>query len=220
MRKFVLLTGLLFSSVLLKAQESKWAVSFSPAIVQSPGIHYGFQPGVEYRFNDRLSLLTEFAFTMQHKDPSFSHNKFFRVKPELRYALQEKKRGLNCYAGLQASYSFRKWDDISGGCYFNEKMWPDSTTSYDRAAINSSILSFSIQFGTPFSFSEHFSMDVFMGLGMRMIFTHYSNVENAVKNPYTRPTCIIFPHPDPAWYVNGTVKRLHSNLGIRFFYRF
>jgi len=219
MRKFILPVCLLLSS-LTKAQESKWAVSLIPAIVQSPGMHLGFQPGVEYRFNDRLSLLTEITLTTKSKDPSFSNSKYFRVKPELRYALRESKRGRNYYTGIQLSYTFRKWENSAGGCYFNNKMWADSTTGYDKATINSSIFSCSLQFGTPFSFGKHFSMDVFMGLGVRMIFTGYTNVENVVKHPYMRPTCKIFPAPDPAWYVNGTIKRFHSNMGIRFFYHF
>jgi hypothetical protein len=99
-------------------------------------------------------------------------------------------------------------------------MYADSITGYHKATINSPVLTSSLQLGTPFSFGNHFGMDIFMGLGMRIIFTKYSNVENASRQGYEMPRCKIFPAPDPAYSVNGTVKRFHFNFGIRFLYRF
>jgi hypothetical protein len=221
MRKFILPACLLLCSFFAKAQESKWGVTFTPAIIMSSDFKYAFQPGAEYRFNDRLSLLTEVAFlTGKSKDPSFSNNKFFRIKPELRYYSPVSKHGLQSYVGFQLSYTYRKWENVSGGCYFDKKMYADSIVSYDRATINSPILTSSLQLGTPISFGDHFGMDIFMGLGMRMIFTKYSNIENATKEGYSMPSCRIFPAPDPAWSVSGTVKRFHCNFGVRFYYHF
>lgn len=187
----------------------------------SSGFKYAFQPGVEYWFNDHLSLLTEVAFTTgKSKDRHFSNEKFLRIKPELRFYSPESKHGLRSYAGFQLSYIYRKWENVFGGCYFDKKMYADSVTGYDKAAINSPVLTSSIQIGTPFSFGDHFGMDIFMGIGVRMIFTKYSNVENATKDSYLIPKCKIFPAPDPAYSVNGTVKRFHCNFGFRFLYRF
>lgn len=212
---------LLVCSFLSKAQESKWGISFTPALVQSPAIHYGIQPGFEFRINDRLSLLTEIAFTTaKDKDSSYQNSRYFRIKPELRYTLLGSKRRFNMYTGLQLSYSFRKWDDLDGGCYFNKQLYNDSSIAYNKASISSPILTSSLQFGILLSVSDHFYMDFFMGMGARMIFTNYSGIENATKQPYNTAICKIVPAPDPAYWVNGTITRFHSNFGFRVLYRF
>jgi len=218
MKKFLLIACLLTGSFLSNAQDSKWSISFSPAIVQSPDLHYAFQPGVAYEFNDRFSLLTEFAFVANNKSAYYSDGRYFRIKPELRYNLSESKRGLRAYMGFQASYSFRSWQD-HGGCYHENNRYSDTVISFDGAKVNSPILTWSFQFGTPFSLTRRLDMDIFLGLGMRMIFTNYTDVQNAVKDPYFRPSCKIFPAPDAAYFVDGTVMRFHSNFGIRFLYR-
>ncbi|MFI5128979.1 MAG: DUF3575 domain-containing protein [Chitinophagales bacterium] len=220
MKKIIPFLGLLLTCSSLKAQDSKWAISFTPAVVISSDLKYAFQPGIEYSFNDRLSLLTEVAFIPGgRKDLSFSNSKYFRIKPELRYHLRESKHGLRTYVGFQTSYTYRKWENVNGGCYFDKNMYADSISTYNKASISSPILTSSLQLGTPFSFGNHFVMDIFMGLGMRMIFTKYSNVENATKDGYFMPSCKIFPAPAPAYSISGTVKRFHCNFGVRFLYR-
>jgi hypothetical protein len=220
-RKIILPVCLLCCSFLVKAQKSKWGTSFTPALVQSPTIHYGAQAGAEYRINDRLSVLTEIAFaTGNHQDSSSRNSKYFRIKPELRYHLFETRRGYKVYTGVQISYSFRKWNDLNGGCYFNKKLYPDTLITYNKASINSPILTSSLQLGTLVPISDHFYIDLFIGMGIRMIFTKYSGIENASKDLYNQPVCKIVPAPDPAYWVNGTVSRFHSNFGIRLLYRF
>ena len=220
MRRIMFFCALLLSFKAMKAQESKWSVSFSPAIVESPALHFGFQPGVEFSFNERLSLLTDVAFAFKSKNPAFSNSRYLRVKPELRYVLNKGTASVHYFTGLQLAYSYRKWDDLSGGSYFNKRMWADTAIGYSSATINSAILSASLQFGASITLSDHFSLDLYSGLGIRMIFTKYSNVENAVKDLYIRPSCIIFPSPTAAYVVNGRVQRLHANTGLRLAYRF
>lgn len=218
MRKLILFSILLSCSFFIKAQESKWAITFTPAIVLNYDFKYLFQPGVEYRFNDRLSLLTEAGFVTS-KDHYFTNYRFFRIKPELRYYGPESRHGLQNYIAFQLSYVYRKWENNKGGCFFEKKMYADSITGYDKATINSPVVTSSIQIGTPLSFGEHFGIDFFMGIGVRMIFTNYSNIENASKGDYIPPKCRLSPAPDPAYIVNGTVTRFHGSAGFRFFYR-
>lgn len=221
MRKIILPVCLLLCSSLSKAQESKWGISLTPALVQSPAIHFGIQPGFEFRINDRLFLLTEIAFTTaKDKDSSYQNSSYFRIKPELRYILPASKHRFKLYTGLQLSYSFRKWDNLDGGCYFNKQLYKDSSIAYNKASISSPILTSSLQTGALLSVSDHFYIDFFMGLGVRMIFTNYSGIENATKQPYNRAICKIVPAPDPAHWVNGTATRFHSNFGFRLLYRF
>ena len=219
MKKLLLFAFLLTISFLLRAQDSKWSVSFTPAIVQSPDFHYAVQPGVEYEFNNRLSLLTEFAVPVgKNNQLNYSNSKYFRIKPELRYNLSPSKRGIRTYVGLQASYTFRSWQN-NGGTYFDKSVYSDSATRYDGAKINSPIFTWSFQFGTPMSLGRNLDMDIFMGLGMRMIFTNYTDVQNAVKGAYSTPTCRMLPAINYAYGIDGTVNRFHSNFGVRFLYR-
>lgn len=220
MRKILLLIGLLLSFCCVNAQPSKWGFSFTPAFVQSPAIHYGIQPGVEYRFNDRLSIMTEFAFSAaKEKDPSYSNSKYFRVKPELRYVIRERKWGPDLYAGLQASFSYRKWEDQNGGCYYPSNSVQDSVVNYNKAYIRSPVLTSSLQFGFLYSIGEHFIIDIFGGMGARVIFTDYSGIESSTKELRNRAICKLVPVPDPAHWFNTTVARFHSNIGLRLLYR-
>jgi hypothetical protein len=107
------------------------------------------------------------------------------------------------------------------GCYYDPEQFSDGVVTYDKARINSPVMTGSLQFGIPFRVGNHFSIDAFMGLGMRQITTTYSAVQNPAKDIALRPICkISIPVPDPAWYTNGTVKRFHANAGLRLSYRF
>jgi hypothetical protein len=63
-------------------------------------------------------------------------------------------------------------------------------------------------------------IDLFLGLGIRVIHTSYSDADITGKQPYWRPVDKILLTPDPAHWVNGTVVRPHFNTGFRLFLRF
>jgi hypothetical protein len=221
MKKNVLVTLLCTLSLLATAQESKYAVSFTPALVQTPTLRFGFQPGFEYHFNDRLSLLTELCYAIgNNKDLTVSNSHYFRVKPELRYLLPVRRRGQH-YIGLQLSYAIRNWDDANGGCFFDKESYPDSSINYRKAHITSPIFTSTIQFGKLIPLGDHFNLDAFVGMGARVVFTNYSRLENISYNKERLwRTCIRIPAPDPAYWVNGTLARFQLNAGLRLLYRF
>jgi len=220
MKKLLLITCLVTAYLTVRAQDSKWSVSFSPAFVQSPGLHFAIQPGVEYKFNDRWSLSTEIAIPFgKNNSLDYSHSKYFRIKPELRYYLSKSEKKIRPYVGFQASYTFRNWQS-HGGSFYEKGTYANNFISYDRANIKSPIITFSLQLGARVKLTRRLDMDLFMGLGSRTVFTNYFDVQNAVNNPYTRPVCTVFPAPDAAYLVNGTVNRLNLNFGIRFIYHF
>jgi hypothetical protein len=107
---------------------------------------------------------------------------------------------------------------MDSGYYFDKGMYSDSITNYDKATIKSSVLTSSFQLGTLFSFGNHFCMDVFIGLGFRMIFTNYSGIENPTRQSFV----VIKRNPTitPACQADGNVTRFHCNLGYRLLYRF
>jgi len=195
-------------------------MSFSPAFVQSPGLHYAIQPGIEYKFNNRWSLLTEIAVPIgRNNSPDYSHSKYFRIKPELRYYLSKSEKKIRPYVGLQTSYTFRNWQS-HGGSFFEKGVSSNNFFTYDRANIKSSIVALSLQLGVRVKLTHRLDMDLFMGMGSRTVFTNYFDVQNAVNDPYIRPICKIFPAPDAAYLINGTVNRVNLNFGIRFIYHF
>src|SRR5687767_2954980 len=106
MKRALLLVFLALGFLILQAQESKWGISYTPTLIATSSTHYGQQPGVEYRINDRFSLLTELAMLLhQSKDPTSMDNRYFRLKPELRYAISPEKSILTPYTGLQVFYA-------------------------------------------------------------------------------------------------------------------
>jgi hypothetical protein len=221
MRKLVLAFILIVVSLISGAQEPGIGVSFTPAMVQSPEMRYGYQPGVEFLFTDRLSLLTEIAFSIRkRRDESTDKNFYLRIKPELRYLLFESRRGRLLYAGIQASYAFRKWNEKDSGSYIDPKPDPDLTIQFTKASINSPILTGSLQFGYIIPIYKKLSLDIFIGFGGRTIFTKYDNIENPTVDLSNRFWDRIFPVYKPAYRTNGTVTRLHFNGGYRLLYRF
>jgi hypothetical protein len=213
-----------FFSTFLKAQEqnNKWTISLGPAFISDPYPRFGIQPGVVYKPGKNLGILTELTVTPKMStDPSYSNNQYLRIKSELRYIFSQKKSGReNYYYGLQLSYSYRKWNDLGGGAYFQKEDYYDSSYSYSSATITSPVITASLQMGYCLFPGKHFGIEIFGGAGIRGVVTEYSNIENKVKGPYYRPICKIFPSPDPAWWMNETSWRFHANLGFRFQYRF
>jgi len=221
---FLLIISLTISgyiAIAQKGKESKWTISYSPEII-TPKFKYGVQPGVEYKINQRFTLLTELTFLVgQDKDSSFSNMQYVRIKPELRWSFLQRSRWLGNYVGLQLSYSFRNWRDLSGGSYFQSPNDYDTAISYDRARINSPVFTASIQSGRIFSVSKKISFDLFYGMGVRVIHTVYSELVNQnAKKYYSGTICKMIPLPDPAFRFAGNISRFQLNAGLRILYHF
>ena len=115
MQKFVFFLFLLFSSSLLAQKpgtQKGWAVTLTGALIpiSQPGL--GIQPGVEYRFNDRYSLLAEITIPANHKnskDSSELNKQYLRIKSEIRYRFVSSRKNNYLYTGLQASTASRKF---------------------------------------------------------------------------------------------------------------
>ena len=210
-----------YTSMAQNGSDSKWSITNTPAIV-APKLKFGIQPGTQYRINERFALLTEMTIMISRdKDSSFSKMQYVRLKPELRYSFLQTSRWIGDYIGLQLSYSFRNWRDLNGGCFFQGAGNFDTTTSYDRAKVSSPVFTASLQSGRLFFIGEKFSVDVFYGMGVRVVHTDYSELVNVgAKQYYMRPTCKIIPVPDAAFWFEGNISRFHINAGLRFLYHF
>jgi hypothetical protein len=221
MRKFVFILFLLYSSSLL-AQDSTsqkgWAVTLTAGLIpiSQPGL--GIQPGVEYRFNERYSLLAEITIPVNgknSKDSSELNKQYLRVKSELRYRFVSSRRNSYLYTGLQASVASRKF--INRNSFYFDKPKVDSVYYYDQASINSPVTTVALQFGSIF-ISGRFAVDVFLGLGARFINTKIYDIVFPVRG-------VIIdgadgPHFTASYSYLGNVTMFQLNGGIRLMWHF
>ncbi|HMK25775.1 MAG TPA: hypothetical protein VK483_07065 [Chitinophagaceae bacterium] len=220
MRKFVVILFLVLSSSLYAQVDSSqkgWAATFTVAAIpiSQPGL--GIQPGIEYRFNDRFSVLAEITIPVNKKnskDSSELNKKYLRYKTEIRYNLFPKSKKGHYYTGFQVSSSQRKFTSV-GGFYYDERH-TDSVYYYDRASINSPVTTVSAQFGSIIT-KGRFAVDVFAGIGARFIHTTISNIENPVRSVIMSADGLRLT---ASYSYKGNITMFHFNGGIRFMWHF
>jgi hypothetical protein len=214
---------ILFVSSLLKAQnkelENKWAASLTGDIIPVPGKNFGIQPGVEYMFNHRLSLLMEITLLTPLKnvsDPNYLNRKYFRIQPQVRFRFSEKKSIRQYYIGLRGSYASRKFTWLNTGFYYYD-LPGDSIYRFDKANANSPISTISFQLGSIMSGKRKFFADMYIGFGMRFINTKYNEIENLRKGIRSRPADCC--QGTSSYSYLGKITRFHFNTGVRLMYR-
>ena len=223
MRKLVFFIFLLiFLNSSLPAQSDKqqagWAATLAAALIpiSQPGL--GVQPGVEYRFNDRISLLAEITIPVNKKDSKGSselNKKYLRYKTEIRYSFLTQSKKSHEYAGFQVSRASRKFSNLNG-LYYKEK-GGDSVYYYDKASINSPITTLSLQFGSIISYGR-FAVDLFAGIGARFIHTSITDIINPVSaGTDSRRDGVAFT---PSYSYEGNITMFHLNGGVRFIWHF
>ena len=204
-----------------KKTPGRWAATFTPALIPMPsGGQFGIQPGVEYSFNSRVSLLNEITFQTGKKeigDSTALNKKYFRIKTELRYHIPGRNSRLKKYIGIQGTYSFRSFRNEKHGYYYDNLPY-DSVYYFDKAQIYSPITTFSLQFGFILSDGKRIAADVFAGTGLRLVNTSFAEVQNLrqdrrVQNPWWFTATA-------SYQKNGWLSDLHLNAGVRFMYRF
>ena len=223
MRKPVFFTFLfLFLYSSLKAQSEKkqggWAVTLTGALIpiSQPGL--GIQPGVEYRFNDRYSLLTEITIPVNgknSKDSSELDKKYFRIKSEMRYSFFSKNKSSHLYAGLQVSRASRQF--INQNSFYYDDRNTDSGYYYSKAAINSPVSTLSLQFGTIIA-KGRFAVDLFTGIGARFIHTAITDVKDPVRTVIAKAA--EGPSFTASYSYAGNVTLLHLTGGVRLMWHF
>lgn len=220
MKKLLFLCIIFFGTV-AAAQKGTWSITHTPALIELPNIRYGLQLGGAYNFSSRMQLLTEFTVaTGKPDETSITDSRYFRVKPELRYFLTSKPTTLRGYLGLQLLYANRAWTNSSSGIFNEGSFSSDSVVAYSSAKIRSPFVAATTQAGVVLNLSRRFSLDGFLGLGAKSVFTSYTSVTNAQKELAVVPKCRIMFRPDPAWWVNGILTRFQFNTGLRLLYNF
>jgi hypothetical protein len=220
MRKFVVILFLVLSSSLFAQENSGqkgWAATLTVAAIpiSQPGL--GVQPGIEYRFNDRFSLLAEITIPLNKKNSKDSlelNKQYIRFKTEIRYSLFPKNKKSHYYTGFQVSSSQRKFTNVAG--FYYDERHTDSVFYYDKASINSPVTTVSAQFGTIVT-KGRFAMDVFAGIGARFIHTTISNIENPVRSVIMSADGLRLT---ASYSYKGNITMFHFNGGIRFMWHF
>lgn len=223
MRKPVYFTFLflfLYTSLAAQSEKKKggWATTLTAAFIpiSQPGL--GIQPGLEYRFNDRYSLLAEITIPVNKKnsrDLSELNKKYFRLKSEIRYSLLSKSKKNHMYTGLQVSGSSRKF--INQNSFYYDSRKTDSGFYYSKASINSPVTSVSVQVGSIFS-KGRFALDLFTGIGARFIKTTITDIENPTRSAIRHPDS--GPSFTASYSYSGNITLFHLNIGIRLMWHF
>ena len=221
MRKFIIILFLFLSSSLYAQVDSShkgFAVTLTGALIpiSQPGL--GIQPGIEYRFNDRFSLLAEITIPVNKKnskDSSELNKQYFRFKTEMRYSFFTKRKGAHQYAGFQISRAGRRF--INQNSFYYDNKSTDSVYYYDKASINSPVTTASLQFGSIIT-KGRFAVDVFAGIGARFINTKISDIVNPVRGVIIRGTN--GPNFTASYSFAGNITMFQLNGGIRLMWHF
>ena len=200
--------------------EEKWSASLTGAIIPLPEFNAGIQPGIWYRFSERISFSTEVTLRLgkdTDHDSSGINRKYFRIQPELRYMFPAKKSKWESYLGLRLSWATRKFERMDGFYALNDQR--EIGFYYDRAKLNSPVTTASLQGGTIIPFGSDIALDLFMGFGARFIKTTYSDIVNPVSG--TRPPrSVTGPYFFSSYSIEGNLTWFHLNTGFRLIYHF
>jgi hypothetical protein len=216
----ILLSIFLYTSLAAQTEKKNkgWAAMLSGALIpiSQPGL--GIQPGVVYRFNDRLSVLAEITIPINKKnskDSSELNKQYHRYKTELRYNFFSKNKKNHTYAGLQFSSASRRF--INQNSFYYRERKDDSVYFYDKASINSPITTMSVQFGSIITIGK-FGVDVFAGAGARFLHTNITNIENQISGVRNRSGGgLSFT---ASYSYAGNISMFHLNGGIRLLWYF
>jgi hypothetical protein len=208
MRKLQFLTPFLLSLLSCAVsfgQDKSFAITISPTFLSFRTIT--LQPGLEYYFADRWAAAAQFCFASPpDARTGFEKVKLFRTNFEIkRFGSRTSNTG---YVSLNTSYFTREIvAPDSGEVYLKNN---NAAMFYD-ANIRSNILSFAIKFGREISVGQRLFLDVYLGLGDRVIFTRY---DAARMSPLTQPYRRGRIAPVPSYMYNYTIHRFHCPVGL------
>lgn len=217
-RSIVLISIFIVVSVTTFGQK-KLKLFLSPAAVLNPKLGLAIQPGVEYTFNPKMSLLGEFAIPILPNKPDsfYLHNKFSRTRLEFRYRF---RKNAPFFLAFNLAYSPRSFDILKQGSYQDITQVGRKIYDFSAAHVKSNIFSSSLFCGFTNNFTKRFGAETFVGLGARWVNTKYSNQVGLVATTDTEfwgRTCSPITI-DGDYTNNGKMNGVQLNLGVRLFY--
>jgi hypothetical protein len=195
-------------------------ISFSPGIVPLPGNPLAINPGIEFFFTHRISLLNEIALQTgknNNHDSTALNKRYFKYKAEARYYFfAQDKDIITTFLGVQFSHANRKFD-IGKASEYYDRSQHDSIYAFTRASVSSPVNTLTLQIGGTARIANNFYFELSMGCGLRFINTTYSSL----VNPKTiEDQGFINIRPLSSYRYTGKDTRWQLNLGVRVSYRF
>lgn len=186
---------------------SRLSVLFSPALFVPVSV--AAQGGIQFRLNNRWSVLAEAAFpTFYPTNSEYEKIRYWRTSLEFKCRQAVKDIAMK-YLAVQVSYLSRDLTDNDQGFYYTKAR----TFSYSNAIIHSPVLSSAVKLGLEIAAGRRVFADVFFGAGVRFIFNEYETESALVTSiEPKRHDLLTF---DNAWIYNHTLMRLHATAGLR-----
>jgi len=187
---------------------SRLSIVVSPALFVP--VTVAVQAGVQYRANNRFSILAEAALPTFHPDNTeYEKIEYWRTGIEFKYFMR-RDSSFSKYVSLQNNYLFRELTDIDQALFYSKTQ----SFSYTNAVIKSPVFSSALKLGVELNAGKRFFFDAFVGGGLRFVFTQYQ-AKNILVTSTEPPKQGLFKFDD-AWKYNYTLMRLHGSGGLRF----
>lgn len=212
LKRLCLLAGLFFACNVACSQRhdrpAKFGVTLGPALLPLSNTELGLQSGIQYG-GKQWSVNADYTLPLHKPHDEFAAVQYNRFGLQLKRYLKP-ENGVSFYVGLQTTYARRTFADTNGGRFFRRDAADRFT--YSKAQIYSPIFTVSPMAGVEVLLGKRFFLDVALGVGVRAIFTEYSQVENEMPQDET-----LFGHVGPisAYRYDKTVTRLHLASGFR-----
>lgn len=183
----------------------------SPALVPLSNTELALQPGLEARLG-RWSLVAQLAFPLHKPTSQFASVRYLRKSIELKHYFKQRARQEE-YLSAEALHAQRRFTDTNGGTFFKSPY--NTRYGYSQAHINAPVFVFAIKAGMVFPVGKRFFIDGFAGLGVRTIYTRYSQVSGEAERPYG---LIEISLPKSALRYDRTSTKPHMTCGFKLGY--
>jgi hypothetical protein len=158
----------------------------------------------------KWSLLVEAAVPVFYpQSETYETINFWRTGAELKYRAGNLK-SLKRYWALQTTYLLRTLIDKDEGVVHRKA----GEFIYEGATIKSPVLSNALKIGFEAPVSKRFYADLFVGMGLRVLFNKYESKRFRVTS-LEPPKNNFVLLPDEGWRFDYTLTRFHFTAGLR-----
>jgi len=172
--------------------------------------------GAEYRFHKRFAVGIDYGLrTAKIKGNDWAHEKYndryFKLKGEFKVFWHLRKN--RWYSGVSGFYMPESFDHRNGILRTSA-----GTFNYEQAHIRRDVTGVLIKVGHLASMSDHWSIDFFGGIGIRLIHSHHTAVTGlSAYTPYGGLVEYMIPMPSYD-YDYPEKQNVHLELGMKFNY--
>lgn len=192
----------------------KYALTLMPAFF--PTDKAGLQPGFQFKLANHWSLMTEVSIPLvtitKNNESKYERTHFLKIASELKY--YPEKSVLGRFYSLQLGYSERNFTDKDSGWYHlvNANDW----IGYRSLNIKSPVFFADLKWGREMVQWKKTFMDLFWGVGIRIIPTVYDTKGKYIAGQWSPPKDNFgWFIPSSSWKYDETLIRPHFAFGFR-----